>query len=92
MPGAIQVFGEFHLSNTLARRMERAVAEILEQNTVADLSHVGDDCALCRRTSFAETLRRAASADSGPRTPDSGLQEVRHDAPEANRSRDQWIA
>lgn len=44
---SITVFGEFHLSTSLARRVQRAVSEIVE-DPLSDLSHVGENCALCR--------------------------------------------
>jgi hypothetical protein len=45
---SIHVFGEFRISSALARRVNRAVSEILQENLLKDLSHVDEDCALCR--------------------------------------------
>lgn len=63
--GPIQVYGEFHLSSSLARRVQRAVTEIVKETTVEELSHVDDDhCALCRS---GEVPRDASESDRAGR-------------------------
>lgn len=62
--GPIQVYGEFHLSSSLARRVSRAVTEIVKQNTLDELSHVDDDCPLCRT---GEVPRDASEPDRAGR-------------------------
>jgi len=48
MVGSIHVYGGFRLSSALARRVQRAVEEIVGENTVPELSHVDENCNLCR--------------------------------------------
>lgn len=82
MSAGIQVFGEFHISNSLARRVQRAVEEFVQRDPLADLSHVDENCALCRE-SFASSLSKATGA---------GISEVLRAPSEPDRARGGWVA
>lgn len=50
MAAPIHVIGEFRITSSLARRVQNAVEEFTSLLTRADLSHLGDDCALCKES------------------------------------------
>ena len=48
MDKSIRVYGEFLLSTSLADQVREAVADVLQGNRLRGLSHIDDDCRLCR--------------------------------------------
>ncbi len=58
MGKSIRVYGEFLLSTSLAEQVREAVAEVLQGNRLRDLSHLDNDCHLCRTTPDPEPVAR----------------------------------
>lgn len=48
MLDSIQVFGEFQLKSSTARRVFHVVREIVDDGMAGELSHVDESCDLCR--------------------------------------------
>ncbi len=48
MLDSIQVYGEFQLKSTTARRVFHVVREIVDKGVANELSHVDESCTLCR--------------------------------------------
>ena len=62
MLDSIQVFGEFHLKSTMARRVFNVVRDIVDNGVAGDLSHVDENCNLCRSHGRAGDVSRSDSA------------------------------
>ncbi len=48
MDKSAHVYGEYLLSTPLDEQVREAVADVLEGNRLQELSHLDDDCHLCR--------------------------------------------
>ncbi len=58
MDKSIRVYGEFLLSTSLAEQVREAVADVLQGNRLRDLSHLDDDCHLCRTAPDPEPVAK----------------------------------
>ena len=59
MLDSIQVYGEFRLKSTTARRVFNVVQELVNNGVGKELSHVDESCTLCRSQGRASDVSRA---------------------------------
>ncbi len=59
MLDSIQVYGEFRLKSTTARRVFNVVQNIVDNGEGKDLSHVDESCNLCRSQGRVSDVSRA---------------------------------